>query len=566
MEILDLIQNQPFQIVGVEYLNDENNFNLKFRVMNFAMGKMADFDIKRTELTPATLECELKRNGGICPENCKKLCDKIEKVVNQILLGKLPVAISYAHYGIGWRFVNGEILFLADKIYKGSDVIPSRYYGLRDVSSKGNIDCIKELFNDLILSGSIALPLSMLGAASVVLSYSNLVWDTHIYNFIVHLLGSSSTGKTTILKMIASYSGNPNSQNGFFTSYLSTSNYLVEKLCDSYGHPFAIDEFSVAKVKDFTSEVYTIANGVEKGRCSAGGRSTQVQRGFQGIYVSTGENSINTRCSSNEGISARLFEITPDFDFDANSGNKFTTSSKESDKIKTVASNNYGILAPLVAKELMKNSKKYDYLRIGWLKRTKNRYEDEKLELNIFDRVSEYVAIIMTACEVMMRVLDMKFDVDRIFDFYFYHFIYKYSGDANIDVKVYDAIRSFISANRNRIQNASYDWGIPVLEDGKIGYFCDMSYKPNKDRHQASGEYYDFLFMFPIETVEDYLRSKGFGEPRVAVNSLRKRKLIKYTRSGNNPKLDVDIENIKTPMYAFWLKRGDDNIAGMRGL
>lgn len=559
---IDIVDVKVLDIIGLELLLDEGDVNVNFSFYNFKEQRMETFSILRSQLTPALMKKNIVQRGGVCPKNLRKLCEAAEDYVNKIIIENTPTTWSYAHCRIGFRMMQGELVFAADLIYTKDEVIPSRYYGRVPLQPQGNLSEIKELYKVLHENESVALPLSMFGATSVVLSFSNNKWGTHIYNFIVHLLGTSSTGKSTILKLISSFTGNPDVPNGSFLSYLSTANSIIESLCDSYGHPFVIDEFSTAKSKkDWTTEVYTIANGMQKNRCLAGGMKLQDSKGFEGVYVSSGEIGMTCRCGVNEGILARLFEITTDYDYSGNQDEKFTTSCEESDYIKSVASNNYGILAPAVAQKLLQYPDKYNHIRKGWLYKVKSRFVADGLVLNVADRVMEYIAIIMTACEVMQDILEMSFDIDKIFEYYYFQLLYKHSGDENLDVKVYDAMKSFIAANRRKMYDANHIWGVPPLDDEHVGYFVDLSHYPDRDRHKgADGKYYDYLAIFPVDIVKDYLRGKGFEDPKSAINTLRKKKLIKASRSGSNPKLDYPVDGINIPMYAIWLDVSTTNV------
>lgn len=559
---VDNVDVKIFDIVGLEMLPDECDVNVKFSMYDFKKQRMTQFSIKRSKLSATAIKRNIVIRGGVCPKDVGKLCDCVERCVNNLIVENAPATWSCAHCRIGFRVLQGELVFAADSIYAKDEVIPSRYYGRVPLQPKGDLTVIKEMYKVLDDNQSIALPLSMLGAASIVLSFANHAWDTHIYNFIVHLQGTSSAGKSTILKLVASFTGNPDVPNGCFLSYLSTTTSIIESLCDSYGHPYVIDEFSTAKrLNDWNAVVYTISNGMQSGRVYAGGMKLQESKGFEGIYVSSGEISMSCKCGVNEGILARLFEITTDYDYSDNADAKFTTSCEESDYIKSVASNNFGILAPAVAQKLLQHPEKYNYLRKGWLCRVKSRFVADSLVLNVADRVMEYIAIIMTACEVMQDVLEMKLDIDKIFEYYYFHFLYKHSGDENLDVKVYDAIKAFVSVNRNKMYDANDYWGVPPLKDEYIGYFADLSYKPNRDRHSvADGTYYDYLAIFPIDIIHQYLKSKGFEDPKSAINTLRKKKLIKYSRSGSNPKFDLPIDGINVATYAFWLEVNPNNV------
>lgn len=121
----------------------------------------------------------------------------------------------------------------------------------------------------------------MLGATATVLAFSNHIWNTHAYNFLVHLSGTSSTGKSTLAKAIASFGGCPEGSNGFFISFLGTMNAIVKMVTNIHGIPICIDEFSASKYqKDWSNFIYTLSNGYDKERCVAGGNSIMATASF----------------------------------------------------------------------------------------------------------------------------------------------------------------------------------------------------------------------------------------------------------------------------------------------
>lgn len=555
----------PFSVDGLEVLLDECDINIVCSVYNFISGKRVSFRIRRTKLSKNALKHEIVRNGGKSTFKWKELCMAIEEYVNDLLsLCSYSRVCTTAHKKVGFIERDGGVEFDSSiRILSDSSEVYSRYYGRLLLDKKGDVSAIKDLYEKLIESGSMALPLSLVGATATVLAFSNRMWGTHIYNFIVHIADTSSTGKSSIARLVASFGGCPETSSGFFLSYLGTADAIVKMMTGVNGMPFVLDEFSAAEgKKDWSDFVYILANGYDKERCIAGGAGVAEVGAFETVFLSTGERFISSKCSKNDGIKARLFEIGLEIPYASDVEDaKFTNSAEESDFINRTAEENYGFLSIMIAKELMCNSEKYNSIRNKWLATCKAKFKEEALVLNIAERVMNYVALIMTAAEVMQSVLEVEFDLEKIFAFYFFHFIEKHSEDTNVDGKVYDLMKQMIALNSNRLYPAMQVVSVPSLDEIHVGYEVDLSHHSNRDRHKgADGEYYDYLYIFPVEFVDDYLKERGFTDSKQAINTLRKRKLIKSSRSGSNPKFDLQLDiGIVIPTYAIWIKKGDDN-------
>ena len=91
--------------------------------------------------------------------------------------------------------------------------------------------------------------------------------EYNLDSLIIHLASDSTTGKSTILKTVASLFGNPDArENSLFGTFNATSNSLLSKLTGLNGIPYALDEISMSNMSNFTSFIYSAVNGVEKER------------------------------------------------------------------------------------------------------------------------------------------------------------------------------------------------------------------------------------------------------------------------------------------------------------
>lgn len=546
----------PYKVKAIEALVDDNDYNIVISVWNGFKKTMVQFSILRSELNAASLKRNITKNGGIIPvkaRDLKALVEMTEFQVNKMILSDDSCVWKSAHNNLGYIVRDGKVEFDGADVITEDGVNKSRYYGRFNIKSVGNFENIREMFNRLLETDSPALPLLMLGASATILSYSNKAWDTHIYNFVVHLLGTSSSGKSTVAKAIASFGGSPEGADGFFMSYLGTNNAIVKMVTSVHGVPIAIDEFSASGYrKDWSNFIYTLSNGYGKERCKAGGKDLEEQETFENVFVSTGEMSLSSKCSHLEGLQARLIEIDNDLEYSLGCS-KFTQSAEESDYIKTVVSENYGILTPLIVKELFANSDTYNSRRKFWIQVCKEKYQKDSFILNISDRIFEYIAIIMVSAEVMQVVLKLTFDLNRFFDYYYFYFIERKAEDGNLWEKVYEVVQRMIFDNRKRLVYLNTKNGVPRLEDEQVGYEIDLSSYPDRDRHKdAEGNYCDFLFAFPISFVEKYFMERGYDDLKTKMKILKKQKLIKYGSSGC--KYNLDVEGIPTPTYAFWFK------------
>ena len=128
-------------------------------------------------------------------------------------------------------------------------------------------------------------------------------------NFGIHLIGESSRGKTTMLKIAASVYGDPN--NPHWVAAWNTTNVGAElrasMLCDV---PLCYDEVGGADPVQLERLVYSIINGTGKTR---GQRDATLRRTtrWQTIMLSTGEKSVVDETAAT-GAQVRMIELHVD--------------------------------------------------------------------------------------------------------------------------------------------------------------------------------------------------------------------------------------------------------------
>ena len=320
----------------------EEGTMVTIKLLNYMDDEYKFETIPRCELTERTLQRLLLKNACVCTDY-EAVYESISKCVDIALIQHDMRYLNRAHSTLGWKRSNDEIRFYSEAIYSEKNNIESQYIGDFDIKRVGTLECFKTFFNDYFRNNLEMEAVLAMGAGATVLGFANNAWGYDMNNPVCHLVGNSSSGKTTAAMLFASMAGCPSlkKDDSFFISFLDTTNALVKRIGSIDGYPLAIDEFSTKSHKQSISAfIYTLANGREKNRTTAGGMVLQKSNKFTSVFITTGESSILSRCSNNDGIRGRLLEF-PDIEW--------TTSAEEADTIKEFCISNYGILTPMIS-------------------------------------------------------------------------------------------------------------------------------------------------------------------------------------------------------------------------
>lgn len=159
----------------------------------------------------------------------------------------------------------------------------------------------------------------------------------------LHLIGDSSTGKTTALQAAASVWGGDN----FRRSWRTTANGLEGAAALFNDGLLALDEISECDPRDVGEVVYMLGNGRGKQRASRTGAARSVNR-WRTSVISTGERSIATCMAQagqqvKAGQAVRLLDIPMQRPYGAwDCLHQYASGPAFSDAIKRAVSANYG--------------------------------------------------------------------------------------------------------------------------------------------------------------------------------------------------------------------------------
>ena len=175
----------------------------------------------------------------------------------------------------------------------------------KNVSEKGDFESWKALCSDLRKN----LPLRMMMAASFA---SVLLEPLKVLPFVLHLWGTTGTGKTVALMVAMSIWGNPR-MGGLVKTMNMTKNAIMRNAAFLCSIPFAGDELQTIKDKwqgNFDQLIYQITEGVDRGRAKAYG-GVEDTKTWKNSFIFTGEEPI-TKVNSGGGSKNRVIEIAID--------------------------------------------------------------------------------------------------------------------------------------------------------------------------------------------------------------------------------------------------------------
>lgn len=198
---------------------------------------------------------------------------------------------------LGWvgKKIKDMSFFGFDTAYYEGDT-PLQFRGDFEKQAKAVNKCIKNS-----VGCQLAIAISLSSALLIPLKRSGIAIDPVVY----HFFGSSSTGKTTALKLAASMWTNP-LEKGLMNSWNSTGNGLMALLNNNFGATVCFDEIGMSTI-NLTDFIYSLTQGSDKTRCSPNG--ILPTKTWCTNLMSSGEVSFSSKVNNQGGMSARIIEF-----------------------------------------------------------------------------------------------------------------------------------------------------------------------------------------------------------------------------------------------------------------
>ena len=223
-----------------------------------------------------------------------------------------------------------------------------------------------------------------------------------VENFILDLSGTTSTGKTTLQKVVASVYGKPDEM---ISDWNITANAIISKAVELNNFPMLLDDTKKAADKSIVGEtMYQLSGGKEKGRSNQDG-SYKGSRGFKNITLTTGETFITDYLSDGDsngrGAYARVLSLP----------NGFLSNSAENAQITKEllfnTANQYGAIGYKWAKHinnLLMDPNTKDYWRTIYSDNVDSL--STKLKTDISRRQGNHVSVMLLAYKLLCEMDD----------------------------------------------------------------------------------------------------------------------------------------------------------------
>lgn len=420
-----------------------DTLNQKMKLAYVQRGREKEIDIPREDyLNPSQLVNYQKYGLDIRRDNMNDLVRYLRDEEEQ-------VQEELEHNELGFGMYEGS------EIYKHQEAIgvKSEYCGNLDIKPKGNKETSIKLIKEEIINHTPTLLVMLFALASVVVTYISKSNERD--TIILHMVGNSTSGKSTVCKFAVSLFGNPSARgNGLFLTYNATTNALFKKLVGINGLPVAIDEISMANFNKNQDFVYILASGNEKLRLN---KESELKKGGQwcGTALSNGERSLAKIGSKNAGIQVRVFEA---------SNFEWTKSAEHAEKINEIITDNYGYEGVKFAEYVMRENK--DELRER-IKKYTDLLEKYMEDLGVVDnftkrRLNTYAVVYLTG-KLFEEMEQVELDMDEVVKLFA-----KIERDSiesrNFDNNIIEYIKTYVSANSNKFMKIGDDsngeyWG-----------------------------------------------------------------------------------------------------------
>lgn len=294
---------QEFRVVNVYRCLHSNKREVEIELIQDDGSKENFIMPRRTMLDPLATMVE----HGL---SVSKIRD-YEISVSEILYDMEKKATGvYKHSKLGFLEVGGREIFLAH--HPIGETNPqkalSEYIAPEITKPIGTLESWRDFVTkEIVGHPNLELALAIGGVAPVahLLREDGIISDIPI----IALVGPSTSGKTTALKLMASIFGTPKESDGIIRDLNSTQNAFFAQLGNSKGVPALIDEVSAVPEWDFTKVLYNLPKGHDKSRCNGDGEVKKTIT-YSGAIIFTGEYSLLEQTNSSRGLYARLLELT----------------------------------------------------------------------------------------------------------------------------------------------------------------------------------------------------------------------------------------------------------------
>lgn len=474
------------------------------------------FEIPRETLV-GDLLAQLVRHGLSVPD-----VKEYRITIAEILFDTEKAAIkTYAHKKVGFHKFKGKLYYWGHDVC--SSKFQSRYVGNLNLDHRGTFESWHEgVFSLVKAFPATAVALAMGASAPVVYLLQRVsVVDESI---ITSIIGRSSVGKTTMLKLAASVWGKP-TLDGVITPFTGSEAGFYTSLSDKLGFTHFVDETSTGTKIDPTSLIYEITMNREGNKCLGDGTLRQPKK-WMGTVMFTGEKSLLSHTNQNSGLYARVAE----FDIPWFEGEGVA------EAIKAHVAKNYGTAYPLLIDKL----KQYKSQTLADMYKKCCDELGEKAPdcSNIGKRLLKKYAILLLTVDITARAWSLEVEREKVVELLLTAFK-QCLPDTDVIQKFYEDFLTYISSHANMYPTSSKK---EMFSTPKLG--VQETYK------------YRRCVWITVSTFEELLNKSGLGCSDGILHEMKDKGMLEYF--SDRFRRSHTIGEIKLPCFCVYLD-GDDH-------
>lgn len=411
----------------------------------------------------------------------------------------------YSHTGLGWDMYNDKLVYKHYEIL-GQKEINSHYNGKFDLEPKGSLAGWIQVVKDQIL-GHIPLEFAVaLGFSSAVVALLARYKDMEV--LVVHISGESSTGKTTMSKVVASTFGKPtttidkNEKEGLVQTWNGTQNAIINLLAGNHGVPIVLDEASMNQMGDFTNMIYQLAEGSEKARLTKDVQQRERRR-WSGLVLSNAEHSLQKKSNQNSGLKVRLPEF-PNV--------QWTRSGQQADEIQAGFEKNYGFAGQEFVKHLLTLDIGDILVRLDeWSRQCLDNMKEKD---GFSYRIADKLAPILLTAELVNEVFPFELDVKGIMGLIIEN-DQKSVEDRDIGERAYNYFQQMVIQHRAKFEGEFFQ---------QKATDCYGTLKKNGSKYEVA---------ILREVFHKWMAEGGFQDESVVLQSFKAKKYLNHEKGKN---------------------------------
>lgn len=306
-------------------------------------GTRKSFKMDRNKLFNGGFKDDLTDQGLTLPSNEP---DVVAAIRDHLIESDIGADEVWTHDRLGFHEIDigkneKKLVFLTDEVIGFADR-DSHYHKPEVTAPKGTLSSWREFINQEVI-GHPYLELALAISMSAPIVHIFRMKGVYAENPIWALIGKSSSGKTSVLRIMASVYTSPAEGRGLIGDFNGTENALYAKLASNIGLPHLIDEATIKSDWDFAPLIYNFSKGENRARCDSKG-TLQKRVQFSGPIVISGERNLFGQSSADGGVLARMIGLN---------NIQWTTDANHADRILLKSHQNYGTAIKPLAKMLM---------------------------------------------------------------------------------------------------------------------------------------------------------------------------------------------------------------------